>query len=54
VLTTSVSADGTGFWTITLSVALTDGVHTFSAQSTDLAGNVSSLDSVTISIDTTP
>jgi len=54
VLTISVSPDVTGFWTITLSEALADGGHTFSARSNDLAGNASSLESVAILIDTTP
>jgi len=53
-LATSVSPDGTGFWTITLSEALADGGHTFSARSNDLAGNASSLDLVAVFIDTTP
>jgi len=51
-LAASVSADGTGFWTFTLTETLEDGPHTFSAQSTDLAGNTSSVESVAILIDT--
>jgi len=53
-LAVSVLADATGFWTFTLTETLADGPHTFGATATDLAGNVSSLESVAIFIDTTP
>src|SRR5262249_56909348 len=44
----------TGAWSVTVSSALSDGVHQITAQATDLAGNVSSMSTpLTITIDAT-
>ena len=44
--------DGTGHWTCTPSSPLAEGPHTFDATATDAAGNTSSADSVTFTVDT--
>ena len=53
-LLASVVADANGFWNFTPAVPLSDGVHTFSANSVDPAGNTSALSNqYTVITDTT-
>lgn len=49
------TADGSGSWSILLNTALTEGAHSFTAQATDAAGNISaSSASFSLTIDTAP
>ncbi|MCP1115230.1 Ig-like domain-containing protein [Enterobacter bugandensis] len=49
------TADGSGSWNILLNTALTEGAHSFTAQATDAAGNISaSSASFSLTIDTAP
>ncbi|EKQ56127.1 Ig-like domain-containing protein, partial [Clostridium sp. Maddingley MBC34-26] len=50
----TVTADGSGNWTLTPATALSDGAHTITATATDAAGNVSpASNTVNITIDRT-
>ncbi|EGT4257078.1 BapA prefix-like domain-containing protein [Citrobacter amalonaticus] len=52
---TPIQADANGAWSFTLTTALTEGSHSFTAKATDAAGNVSvSSATSTIVVDTTP
>ncbi|WP_320726661.1 BapA/Bap/LapF family large adhesin [Enterobacter sp. 118C5] len=49
------TADGSGSWNILLNTTLTEGAHSFTAQATDAAGNIStSSASFSLTIDTAP
>ncbi|HFZ8996759.1 TPA: BapA/Bap/LapF family large adhesin [Citrobacter freundii] len=52
---TPVQADASGAWRLTLTTALTEGTHNFTATATDLAGNISPASAIaTIVVDLTP
>jgi len=50
----TTSADSSGAWSYAVTATMADGAHTISATATDIAGNLGSASSYTMTVDATP